>query len=279
MDNMYSIITGSNRGIGRGIALGLAKRNKAILMACRNIEFGKKAAYEILRETGNKNIEVKALDLASFGSIREFISFIRNDNINIEALINNAGILAKGLEITEDGYEKTMQVNYLGPALLTMGLLGNINDGNGKVLNTSSVVYKYGTIDDSLFNPYKKYNKFKAYSNSKLAFLYFSLYLKELVRDRDIAVASVDPGIVNTNILSMNNKVVDALSNAFFRPLVKDENTAARIFIRLCVDYSNNQIEEYYVNLKERALARKYADQNTKEYVWDVTKRVLEIVT
>ena len=85
------IITGANTGIGKETALDLASRGARVILACRDLTRAKQAADEIRNQTGNGNIVVESLDLASFDSIRSFASKINAQEDRIDILINNAG--------------------------------------------------------------------------------------------------------------------------------------------------------------------------------------------
>lgn len=77
----------------------------------------------IIDETNNENILVKQLDLASFASVIQFAEDINTTEQKVDVLLNNAGIGLSGT-VTKDGFNETMQVNYLATVLLTILLMG-----------------------------------------------------------------------------------------------------------------------------------------------------------
>ena len=85
------IITGANTGIGKETALDLAKRGARVILACRDIKKAQEAAEEIRKLSGNGNIVVEKLDLASLESVRSFAEKINKQEERINILINNAG--------------------------------------------------------------------------------------------------------------------------------------------------------------------------------------------
>jgi NAD(P)-dependent dehydrogenase (short-subunit alcohol dehydrogenase family) len=273
------VITGANRGIGRAIAEGLAKSDTTIIMACRNMEISFVAAEEIRKNSGNKNIELMKLDLSSFESVHSFINEIERKGIQIDALINNAGVLCDSYQTTSDGYERTLQINYISQFLLTLLLVPHICKGEGQIINTSSIMYRFGKIDDSIFTRGKeKYNRFQSYADSKLASLLFSLELSERIKSEGIYVNSFDPGIVDTGILAMNNRLVDLLADLLFRPFIKTARRGAETSIYLAMaDFDGKRTGKYYINDKERKLSSKYVDHVFKKELWDKTKTLLGI--
>jgi retinol dehydrogenase 12 len=99
------IITGANTGIGKETALDMARRGARVILACRDLTRANKAAEEIRKQTGNGNVHVESLDLASMESIRKFSTRINSQEERIDILINNAGIMACPQWKTKDGFE------------------------------------------------------------------------------------------------------------------------------------------------------------------------------
>lgn len=91
LDGKTAIITGANTGIGKETALDLAKRGARVILACRDLTRANKAAEEIRTQSGNGNVIVEIVDLASLESIRQFAHRINKNEQRLDILINNAG--------------------------------------------------------------------------------------------------------------------------------------------------------------------------------------------
>ena len=85
-------------GIGFATALELAKRNARVILACRNKERAEAARDTIVQATGNKNVVVRELDLSRLTSVREFAERVSAEEERVDFLINNAGVIGKGLQ-------------------------------------------------------------------------------------------------------------------------------------------------------------------------------------
>lgn len=109
-------------GIGYNTALHLAARGGKIIIA--DVQDSSEAVRNIIKLTGNINVSWKYLNLLSFKSIRQFAKEINESENKLDILINNAGVGYLALPKTEDGFNPVMQVNYIGPFLLTHLLLG-----------------------------------------------------------------------------------------------------------------------------------------------------------
>lgn len=104
--------------------MDFAKRGAKVILACRNERQAIDAKNKIVSATGNSNIIVRIVDLASFESIRNFAKVILETEDRLDILVNNAGSCIRTDEISEDGILLQMQVNYYGHVLLTLLLLG-----------------------------------------------------------------------------------------------------------------------------------------------------------
>jgi NAD(P)-dependent dehydrogenase (short-subunit alcohol dehydrogenase family) len=137
------IITGANTGIGYETALDLAKRGARIILACRDSKRANQAASQIRKLSGNGNVIVELVDLASFDSIREFCKRIDRNEPRLDILINNAGIMACPKWTTKDGFEMQFGVNHLGHFLLTNLLLDKLkSSAPSRIVNVSSRAYE-----------------------------------------------------------------------------------------------------------------------------------------
>lgn len=111
-------------GIGYETAMDFAKRGARVILACRDAEKAEDARLKIIEATGNPNVVVRLIDMASFKSVREFAKVIIETEKRLDILINNAGGLRFGNNKSIDGQDMTLQVNYFSHFLLTNLLLG-----------------------------------------------------------------------------------------------------------------------------------------------------------
>lgn len=201
MNDKTVLITGATSGIGLEMAKGIAQEGYKVIMACRNREKAEEIASMIKSFARNPNVKALPLDLASIASIKAFVELYSKEEEELYALINNAGVFCDRLERTEDGFEMTMGVNYIGTSLLTEKLLPIIKGApSSRIITIASKAAFYArlTIHPGLFtgNTYG----FKAYSRSKLAQILYTIGLAENLAPRGIAVNAVSPGRVATNI-------------------------------------------------------------------------------
>ena len=218
------IITGSTSGLGKEASRVLAKKNATIIMAVRNTQKAEIVANEIRKEYPIAKIEIRNLDLGSLDSISSFAKGMLEDYRNLDLLINNAGIMMCPYSKTKNGFEIQMGTNHLGPFALTgllMPLL--IRTNHARIVSTSSVAHNQGDIDFTDINWEKrKYNTSKAYSDSKLANLYFSYELKRRLEhvENPPLVVSAHPGGTKTD-LARHSGIFNVFMNLLFLPVEK----------------------------------------------------------
>jgi len=198
LDGKTVVVTGANSGLGYEGSLAFAEKGAAVVMACRSVDRGERAADEIRRESDvdrdDLDLEVRKCDLASLDSVREFADGLADDYDAVDVLCNNAGVMAIPRSETEDGFETQFGVNHLGHFALTGRLLPLLEAaegiaGDARIVTQSSGAHEQGEMDFSDLNWERSYGKWKAYGRSKLSNLLFAY---ELQRRINAANASGD---------------------------------------------------------------------------------------
>uniref|UniRef100_A0A8C9R6J6 Zgc:153441 n=1 Tax=Scleropages formosus TaxID=113540 RepID=A0A8C9R6J6_SCLFO len=196
------LITGANTGIGKETARDMARRGARVVMACRDLTRGEKAAEEIRSSTGNSEVVVQQLDLASFASVRQFAKRYSEQEERLDILINNAGVMMCPKGLTVDGFETQFAVNHLGHFLLTNLLLGKLQKSTpSRVITVSSLAHKGGKIhfDDLSFSK-TTYNSLTSYRQSKLANLLFARELARRLKGSGVMSFALHPGVIRTEL-------------------------------------------------------------------------------
>jgi len=216
------LITGANSGLGLQAATVLSEKGANVIITARNVEKGQGAIAGIKRKLPNAKIELMQLDLADFNSIRKFSEEFHHKYSQLNILINNAGIMSpKHREATQQNMEIQFGVNHLGHFLLT-GLLLDIlkNTPYSRTVVQSSNAHHETFMKPAIhfddLNWEKSYNRFQAYSQSKLANLLFAYELDRKLKANKInmIVTAAHPGWTKTNLQnSMGFFVTRILNN------------------------------------------------------------------
>ncbi|XP_078593080.1 retinol dehydrogenase 13-like [Branchiostoma floridae x Branchiostoma japonicum] len=201
LDGKTVVITGANTGIGKETARDIAKRGARVILACRDLTKAEAAAAEIRQDTGNGNVVVEKLNLASLDSVREFAAKVNAGESRLDILINNAGIMTCPQWKTEDGFEMQFGTNHLGHFLLTNLLLDKLKkSAPSRVVNVSSSAHAGGHIHFDDINLEKSYGPIKAYCQSKLANVLFTKELDRKLKGTGMTTYSLHPGCIHTEL-------------------------------------------------------------------------------
>lgn len=189
LKNKNALITGAGKGIGKAIALALAKEGVNVILVARTQEEIDSVAAKV------RSLRVKALaitaDVADINSVNAAVEKALAEFGTIDILINNAGIAAFGkfLELEPTDWERIIQVNLMGTYYVTRAVLPKmIERHTGDIINISSTAGLSGNALTS------------AYSASKFAVLGLTESLMQEVRKHNIRVTALTPSTVATDM-------------------------------------------------------------------------------
>jgi NAD(P)-dependent dehydrogenase (short-subunit alcohol dehydrogenase family) len=209
-----AVVTGANSGLGLVTARELARAGANVVLACRNLAKGEAARRQIEAAAPGAPLELEELDLSSLESVRAFAERFRGRHDRLDLLINNAGVMAPPRSRTADGFELQFGTNHLGHFALTGLLIGSMEGGeDARVVTLSSTAHRTGRIAFDNLGGERRYFRWRAYGQSKLANLLFALELERRLRAAGSAVKSMaaHPGYAATNLQSAGPPLVDRL--------------------------------------------------------------------
>lgn len=274
MEQKLAIITGADGGMGTEITRAVAMAGYRVVMACVDMKRAGEKQRLLIRETGNSCIEVEQIDLASLASVANFANRLIQRGEHVSLLMNNAGTMETERRITEDGLERTVSVNYVGPYLLTRKLLPLMGEGS-RIVNMVSCTYAIGRLDfPDFFLRGKKGNfwRIPIYSNTKLALTLFTIDLANRLRNKGIVVNAADPGIVSTGIITMH-MWFDPLTDIFFRPFIRTPRKGAETAISLLLDEeAGKRSGTLNVSCHPKRLSDKYLHHIQMNELWNRTE-------
>ncbi|MEA9566617.1 oxidoreductase [Xanthomonas sp. WHRI 8932A] len=202
-----AVITGASvGGLGYETALALAGAGASVVLTARNADKGEAARQALLAVHPHATVRVETLDLAHLASVRAFAERLGARQQWVDLLINNAGVMAPPQrQTTADGMELQFGSNYLGHFALTAQLLPLLRAAAApRVVNLSSLAHRSARIDFDDLQTAHPYRPWKAYGQSKLAMLIFSM---ELQRRSDaqgwgLRAIAAHPGLARTALIA-----------------------------------------------------------------------------
>jgi NAD(P)-dependent dehydrogenase (short-subunit alcohol dehydrogenase family) len=204
LSGRLAVVTGSNSGLGFGLARRLSAAGADVVMAIRNRAKGEAAIDQIRATVPNAKLTIKALDLSSLAGVAALGEQLNADGRPIDILINNAGVMTPPKrDTTTDGFELQFGSNHLGHFALTGHLLPLLRAADSpRVVSLSSLAARQGRIhfDDPQFE--KSYTPMQAYGQSKLAVLMFARELDRRSNEAGWGIVSnaAHPGLTKTNL-------------------------------------------------------------------------------
>ncbi len=266
-----AVLSGATGGIGHYICLHLIRCGYKVIIPCRNPSKGELLkefiCRKLTRKIDNQLLIIEA-DMEKLSTMEAFCEKVIEITCGkIELLINNAGIIAPCFRLTQDGFERSFQVNYLVPRYMTEKLLPSITE---EIINIVSCTVKVAKLDEYSLRIeslpineaikyrmdseeesrlQKNFGHLKNYGSTKLLLWRYSIELSKKCGDK-IVVEMADPGVVNTGIITMH-RWYDPLADLFFRPFIKSPERGAKAIIDkimmqsgVCSNYSEEREKE-----------------------------------
>ena len=260
------LITGSTSGIGKETAIKLVKLGAHVIIHGRD-ELKTHNTIELIRnETNNPKIDGVYADLGSFQQIKEMAKILHERYDHLDVLINNAGVIRANRNLTEEGLEETFMVNYIAPFLLTNLLIDLLKKSKAaRIVNVVSQVHS-NHLDLINLQYKREYSGVKAYARSKTCLIMFTYFLAEKLKQSNITVNCLHPGIINT-------KLLEASMGA---PLGAPVSVGAENLIYVAIEQKLKKISGKYFNNKRTEPSKEITyNKEIQKELWQKTEEII----
>lgn len=271
MSSRVSIVTGATGKIGRIVAEEIVRQGKHLIIACRSLAKSKVLLNDLKAAYPNSTIEYIILDLADKNSIYEFTKAIEQKRHIVNELVCNAGVLCQYDSQNKEDIDMSMAVNYLGNVRLIEKLERSFAH-DAKIINMVSSI-RWGTISGDPFHPEDRFNRFRRYANSKLALYAYTQHLARKYDNSTISVYAVDPGIVNT-VMITKGKWFEGIADIFLSPFVRSPEKGAETALYLLSNRPQTTGMAYY-DCKIKQLPSNMYTREEWSLLWDNTQKYL----
>jgi len=185
------LVTGSTDGLGREVARRLAAQGAYVIVHGRNAERGA-AVVDAIVKAGKGSARFYKADLGSLAEVRRLAADVTRDHQRLDLLVNNAGIIVPTRALSADGHEMQFAVNYLSGYALTYALLPLLERGQSpRIVNVSSLAASPLDFSDVMLE--RGYSSGRAYGQSKLAQVMFTIDLAQTLKARGIVAQALHP--------------------------------------------------------------------------------------
>ncbi len=195
------LVTGATDGIGKELSRMFAHTGASLVLHGRNPERLAKTLEDIKAESGNVKIQTVMADFSSLSQVKVMAEEIKQRVGHLDILVNNAGLYPKERVVTEDGFEQTLQVNYISSFLLTISLVPLLGgETPSRIVNLTSIGHRY--VWTNIRDPRSRFFwGWVAYCRSKLLMIPFTRELANRLGEDNITVNCVHPGIIRTKLI------------------------------------------------------------------------------
>ena len=225
MAGKVCLVTGATGGIGAVTALELARRGATVCIVGRSRTKCEATVEQMRQSSGNPAVEFLQADLSSQAEIRGLAEGFRGLHARLDVLVNNAGGMFLARQESVDGIEMTFALNHLAYFLLTNLLLDRLkSSAPARVVCVSSDAHRmprrFNFADPE---GRKRYGGMRAYSQSKLANVLFSVELARRLNGTGVTANALHPGFVATDFFSGQHEGARGAPDGTRRPSLRDQ--------------------------------------------------------
>jgi NAD(P)-dependent dehydrogenase (short-subunit alcohol dehydrogenase family) len=278
MSGRICLVTGATRGIGRATAEALAKSGAHVLLHGRDSASVGAVCREMIRYGQVTGV---VGDLGSLAAVRKLASDIAAQYPRLDVLVNNAGTGTRRRQTTVDGYEHTFAINHLAPFLLTNLLLERLKASKAaRIVTVSSMAHRNVTLDfDDLNFEKRPYSGLRAYGESKLANILFTLELASRLAGSNVTANCLHPGVVATNIFAAffggrTGKIFSVL----FRPFMLSPANGAKTSVYLASSPEVAKVTgKFFDKSREAPPAPAAQDAAAAKRLWEISAKLTSL--
>jgi NAD(P)-dependent dehydrogenase (short-subunit alcohol dehydrogenase family) len=269
------LITGATNGIGLAAAEALAALGANLAIVGRSKSRTRVASARIRAAAGRgATVATFVSDLSSQASVRRLAAEVLARYPRLDVLVNNAGAVYGGRQLTTDGIELTWAVNHLAPFLLTTLLLDRLKESApARIITTASEAHQGAHIPFSDLNAERSYRSFGRYGETKLANILFTSELARRLEGTGVTANCFHPGLVATGF-NRNNGLLMNLGMTILKPVSRSPQKGADTLVWLATSPDVVNVSgRYFIDQQQRPSSPEAEDTETAGRLWEISER------
>jgi NAD(P)-dependent dehydrogenase (short-subunit alcohol dehydrogenase family) len=227
---------------------------------------------ETERLAGEIGADAFLADFARFSDVERLAGELLTRYPRIDVLANNAGAVISSRQVTEDGHEKTFQVNHLSPFLLTLLLRPRLEGSGARVINTASGAHHMGRLDLDDLEKSRGYRSWQAYGTTKLMNILHAFELNR--RFSGVNAVSFHPGVVATGFAREGSSATRFLYESFLGKLFMispEKGADTLVWLAESIPGVDWIPGEFYTRRKRSRKSPAASDPNLASKLWDAS--------
>ena len=274
MPERVAVVTGATGGIGRFIALGLARAGVHVVVVGRDAGRGAAALGFVRERVAGASVELMLADLSSMAETRALGARIVAAHPAVSVLVNNAGVFRARRSETTEGHEMVLAVNHLSPFVLTRVLVPVLVPG-ARVVTVGSDASERAGIDPDDLELRRGWNLWRAYSRSKLAVAIQTFEWARRLHGQGVTANVVHPGFVATRIVRTPGII--GVAWKLLRLVGRTEEQGAETPLHVALDPALAGVTGAYFKDKAAVAPNRLAlDLGLVGRVWAATERLVQ---
>ena len=290
IDGRVCLVTGANRGLGKAVAIDLARRGGRVIMACR-VSYPK-AEAEVKRHSGSDTVEMVTVDLSDMRSVHRLCDELKERNIGIDIAVLNAGLAALRARRTPQGFETMFAVHFLANRVmvdrwLKDGLLrsSSVHGSPPRIVFVASETHRSGEpIDFESLGAYRAFqgagHGLKQYCSTKLLMCTYAKELSRRLMTADgpaVAVHTVCPGAIASGIAREAPAILQPIVRPVMKLLFQSPEKAAKPVIYLCCSGEAGARTGMYLHMMvEKQMSALATDEANGAKLWEASQALVE---
>ncbi len=288
-DDKVCLITGATSGLGKAIAVQMARRGAHVIMACRS---GIPEAGEAVKQlSGSQKVEMLPVDLADLQSVHALCDRLRDRAIKVDIAIMNAGLMPRHARRSPQGFELMFAVHFLANrVLMDRWLRDGVINTSGNPAKTPRIIFvaseahqSSDPIDFTRFAAFENYGMrdgMKHYGKTKLHLCTFATELSRRLNPGikvEVAVHALCPGPIASNIARESPAWIKPILGPIMKTLFRSPKKAAEPVIYLaCSPDMGHRSGVYLHMMREKAMSPLASDPANGCQLWQHSQRLLE---
>jgi NAD(P)-dependent dehydrogenase (short-subunit alcohol dehydrogenase family) len=288
IDGKICLVTGANSGLGKSVAIALAKRGGHVIMACRGGH--PDAGDDVRKASGSDKVEMIKVDLSDLNSVHALCDTLRDRNITLDITVSNAGLMPLNARKSPQGFELMFAVHFLANRVMTeRWLKDGVIKANSHQEETPRIIFvsseahqSSDPIDFENFGAFTDYglkDGLGFYGLSKLHLCTFVNELSKRTNEDDktsVAIHSLCPGPIASNIA----KESPAFLKPILGPIMKlffntPEKAAEPVILLACADDMGQRSGAYLHMMREKKISALASCPENGRKLWEHSAQLL----